>query len=138
MANRVLPVVRLFFACDSAVQDLADEKWSLKNPWHTVQMPLGVTKKFGQEVIWLYAQLTGGVGDFNMTVELDDFDTDTRIGEPSQPEPWAFVGGQLPAVELVFRMDRVPFPKPGLYVFKLNANDAELEGGTSELRVLPG
>jgi len=61
MANVVKPIVRLFFPCDDAVIDLADMKWKLTNPWHTVGMPPGVTEKFSQEVIWLYAQLTDGV-----------------------------------------------------------------------------
>lgn len=138
MANRVLPVVRLFFPCDQAVLDLTDMKWSLKNPWHTVQMPPGVSEKFAQRELWLYAQLTGGLGDFNLAVELRDGDTGARIGRPSQPERFEFVGGRLTAVEVVFKMVNVPFPKAGHYVFKLLANHAELEGGTSELRVLPG
>ncbi len=89
-------------------------------------------------MLWLYAQLTGGLGDFNLTVELRDGDSDTRIGKPSQPERFEFVGGRLPAVEAVFRMVNVPFPRAGHYTFTLLANHAELEGGTSELRVLPG
>jgi hypothetical protein len=134
----VLPVVRLFFPCDEAALDLADMKWSLKNPWHTVQMPAGVTEKFGQRELWLHAQLTGGLGEFNLTVELRESDSGVRIGRPSPPERFEFVGGQLAAVEVVFHMVNVPFPTPGHYTFKLLANRAELEGGLSELRVLPG
>jgi len=40
--------------------------------------------------------------------------------------------------EVVFRIREAPFEKPGLYEFQLMANHAELEGGTSYLRVLPG
>jgi len=60
VADIIKPVVHLFFPCDEAVLDLADEKWTLKNPWHTVAMPPGVTGNFVQEEIWLYAQLTAG------------------------------------------------------------------------------
>lgn len=134
----VLPVVRLFFPCDEAVLDLADMKWSLKNPWHTVQMPPGVTERFGQRELWLYAQLTGGLGEYKLTVELHDMDSGVRIGNPSQPERVEFVRGQLQAVDVVFRMVNVPFPKAGHDVFKLLANHTALQGGTAELRVLPG
>ena len=89
-------------------------------------------------MIWLYAQLTDGVGDFNLSVELRNHDTGVQLGR-SRPEPWEFVGGdQLTVHEVVFKMTNVPFPKPGLYVFMLKANHAELEGGAAYLRVLPG
>lgn len=138
MVDGVLPTVRLFFPCDEAILDLADGKWSLKNPWHTVQMPPGVTEKFGQRELWLYAQLTGGRGEFNLSVELRDIDFDTRIGRPSEPERREFTGRELTAVEVVFRMVHVPFPRAGQYAFKLLANHRELVGGVSYLRVLPG
>ncbi|MBX9627317.1 MAG: hypothetical protein K2X82_26175 [Gemmataceae bacterium] len=138
MADRVKPVVRLFFPCDDAVIDLADGKWMLKNPWHTVGMPPGVREKFGQRLIWLYAQLTDGVGEFDLTVELRNYDTGERLGR-SKPERWDFAGGdQLTVHEVVFKMENVPFPTPGLYVFQLMANHAELDGGAAYLRVYPG
>lgn len=138
MADRVPPIVRLFFPCDSAVLDLADLKWQLTNPWHTVAMPAGVREKFGQKVIWLYAQLTDGVGEFNLTVELRNHDTGEFVGR-SRPEWWDFLGGdQLTVHEVVFKMTNVPFPTPGLYMFRLLTNHVELEGGIAYLRVLPG
>jgi len=138
MADRVKPIVRLFFPCDAAVIDLADNKWELKNPWHTVAMPPGVTEKFGQKELCLFAQLTDGVGDFNLSVELRNFDSGIRLGR-SNPEPWDFAGGdQLTVHEVVFKMTNVPFPTPGLYAFHLMANHAETEGGVAYLRVFPG
>src|SRR2546423_427124 len=134
MADQVLPFVRLFFACDDAVIDLADMKWGLKNPWHTVWMPPGVTENFGLEELWLYAQLTDGVGEYGLTVEVRNYETGERLGR-SAPHRHEFVGGeQLLVTEFVFHLTRVPFPTPGLYVFGLMANHAELDGGTSYLR----
>jgi hypothetical protein len=138
MANQVLPIVRLFFPCDSATLDLADNKWTLKNPWHTVGMPAGLTERFIQPEIWLYAQLTDGLGKFNLVVEMRDSESQTIIGR-SRPEPRDFQGGQqLLAVEVVFKMTNVPFPRPGVYEFKLLGNYAPLDGGSAFLRVLPG
>lgn len=138
MADRVKPIVRLFFACDAAVIDLADERWMLKNPWHTVWMPSGVRGGFGPRVIWLYAQLTDGLGDSNLTVELRNYDTGERLGR-GEPERWDFDGeDRLTVHEVVFKMTNVPFPVPGLYVFQLMANLAVMADGTVYLRVLPG
>ena len=136
MADIVKPVVHLFFPCDEAVLDLADEKWTLKNPWHTVAMPPGITANFVQEEIWLYAQLTGGVGTFRFSVQLRD-ETGRVVGK-SKPSDERDLSGGNQVFEEVFHLIRVPFDTPGLYEFKLLGNHAELEGGTAYLRVLPG
>ena len=135
MAVLVKPIVRLFFACDEAVLDMEDEKWTLKNPWHTVAMPQGVAEDFCQEEIWFYAQLTEGVGTFNLSVELRD-EAGLRVGR-SKPSIREFPGGMV-MVEEVFQLTKMEFARPGLYEFVLLANHAELEGGRSYVRVLPG
>jgi hypothetical protein len=136
VADVIKPVVRLFFPCDEAILDLAEEKWTLKNPWHTVAMPPGVTGNFRQEEIWLYAQLAGGVGTFRFSVQLRD-ETGRIVGKSKPTEERELSGGNQ-VLEEVFQMTRVPFEKPGLYEFVLLGNHAELEGGTAYLRVLPG
>jgi len=135
VADVVKPIVRLFFPCDEAILDSADNKWTLKNPWHTVAMPPGTTHNFCQEEIWLYAQFSGGVGTFYLSVHLMD-DKGFVIGK-SPPSLRELSGGNQ-VFEEVFHMTRVPFARPGLYEFKLMANHAEMEGGTAYLRVLPG
>lgn len=137
MADRVLPIVRLFFACDSAIIDLSDEKWLLKNPWHTLAMPPGVKEKFVQMVIWLYAQVTDAVGEFNLRIQLQT--KDGFVLGASDVQPVVFPGtDRLAVFERVFKMTDVPFPRPDVYEFRLIANYAELEGGKFELRVLEG
>jgi len=129
MANRVLPKVRLFFPCDSATLDPADNKWVLKNPWHTVGLPPGASFPFRVVEIWLYAQLTDGIGDFQLSVQLRDSESQTILGT-SPPTQREFVGGnQWAVIEEVFHMTMIPFPRANLYEFKLLANHAELEGG---------
>jgi hypothetical protein len=98
-------------------------------------MPPGVTADFIQQEIWLYAQLTGGLGTFYLTVHLHD-ESGTRIGR-SQPSSRDFPGGLI-AIEEVFHLINVPFDRPGVYEFRLLANHAELEGGRVDLRVLAG
>jgi hypothetical protein len=136
VADVVKPVVRLFFPCDEARLDSTDQKWWLKNPWHTVQMPPGISENFAQEEIWLYAQLTGGVGTFRFSVRLQE-ETGHVIFK-SKPSDERELSGGNQVFEEVFHLTRVPFDTPGLYEFKLLGNHAELEGGIAELRVFPG
>lgn len=139
MADRVLPIVRLLFACDSVARDEVDEKWILKNPWAVVTLPEGASFPFDAEEIWLYAQLTEGVGDFQLVVEvrhLRDDGSQRRVGR-SDPVKIEFAGGnQLAVVDTVFRLTQVPFEEPGLYQFLIMANYAELKGQVAEIRVL--
>jgi len=132
MAMVVKPIVRLFFPCEDAVLDMEDGAWTLRNPLHTVSLPPGVT---GVGEIWLYAQLTEGVGTFNLSVEMRN-EEGIRIGKRSPPSNRNFPGG-VAVVEEVFHLVNVPFPRPGLYEFVLLANHAELEGGKTYLRVEP-
>lgn len=75
MPDRVLPIVRLFFVCAEAVFELEEEVWSLKAPLHTVKFPPGIKGNFRQEELWLYAQLTDGLGDFNLSVQLQHLES---------------------------------------------------------------
>ena len=136
----MLPVVRFFFACDLCVCDLADYKWSIRNPWHTVQMPPGVAKKFGQEEVWLFAQVADALGDFDFGVELRYLERTMGVGPVlcrSEVERRTF-DHKLQVHELVFRMKTVPFPKPGQYQFQLMARGHVLENGFANLDVLAG
>jgi hypothetical protein len=137
VANVVKPVVWLFFLCDEAMLELEDGKWWLKRPWPgTVTMPPGVTHNHCQEELWLYAQMSGGVGTFHLSVQLVNEDGQV-IGRTDPPITRELSGGNE-WLEEVWHWIDVPFDRPGLYEFRLVGNYAELDGGTVHLRVLPG
>jgi hypothetical protein len=137
VANVVLPTVRLFFPCEEATFEPDEGKWILKNPLHTVKMPPGVVANFVSEDIALYAQFTGGVGSFNLSVQMLDYSSGVVLGRSEAPSRWKMYGGDE-VFEDVFTMPPLRFPYPGVYVFRLIANHAALEDGTANLRVLPG
>ena len=89
--------------------------------------------------MWQYAQLTEGVGEFDLAVEMRRVlaeDKRLTIGR-SQPERIEFGGGnRLLVFDTVFHMINVPFDEPGLYEFCVMANYVELQGPTAVLRVL--
>ncbi len=134
----VRPTVRLFFTCDSAVYDLADDRWELKNPWHTVWMRRGVRRKFGVKKLTLYVQVSGGLGDFDISVVLQYLTGKVVLGR-SDPQRASFAPDErLVVTELTFDMTDVPFPRPDTYEFRLMAGGEQLEGGSALLRVHPG
>jgi hypothetical protein len=139
LADRVLPIVRLLFACDSVARDEIEEKWILTNPWALVTLPEGASFPFDAEEIWLYAQLAEGVGQLQLAVEvrhLRDDGSERKVGR-SEAVEIDFVGGQqLAVIDTVFHMTQVPFDEPGLYQFRVMANYAELRGQVAEIRVL--
>ena len=140
MADFVLPAVKLIFPCDAAVINLADLKWELKNPWAVVRLPQGAKFPFRVVDLWVYAQLTDGVGSFDLRVEMRqrrDDGTQRTVGA-SVPTRIDFPGGhQLRAFDTAFQLKKVPFREAGLYEFYVTADGhGELQGRTAELRVL--
>ncbi len=145
--SRQRPIVRFFAVCADATLaipesgDLQAGWWELHNVLHTVWMPPGIVKGFGQKELFIYAQLTDGLGTFHLGVSVEEVDLANpkrnRLMGRSYPCPMTFTD-PWQVVEEVFRLIRVPFPKPGQYRFQLLENGAELEGGTVFLRVMPG
>ena len=139
MAHRVLPRVRMLFPCDDAVLRASDNKWVLTNPWAVVALPPGAHFPFDLQEMWLYAQLTDGVGESDLHVKMllvqaDDSRKAIHRGEPRRLEFPA--GQQLQVFDTVFHMTNVPFDKPGVYEFQVWANYVELQGQTAQIRVL--
>ncbi len=145
--NRPRPIVRFFAVCVDAELnappsgDLASGWWELRNVLHTASMPPGVTENFGVEELFVYLQLSGGVGEYTVqiaVVEADLYDPDqSRLVRRSDsitvtfPDTWD-------VVEETVQLLRVPFPRPGQYQFRLMENGQQLEGGSTFLRVLSG
>ena len=145
--NRPRPVVRIFAVCTDAdlatpeSGDLASGWWELKNFLHTVWMPPGVVKGFGVEELFVYAQLTDGVGAVSLGITVEEINLTNsnrnRLVGRSNPEVMTF-NDTWEVVEVTFKLVRVPFPRPGQYHFRLMENGQQLEGGSAFLRVLPG
>ena len=139
MADRVLPLVRLVFPCDAAVIDLSDMTWELKNPWLDLALPAGARFPFRQEKICVYAQLTDGVGSFDVRIELRQLMDNGRrtIGVGASTRVEFPANRRLFASEVVFELEMVPFREAGLYELYLASDEGEpLEGQSAVIRVL--
>lgn len=101
-------------------------------------MPAGKSERHIEASLYLYAQLTEGVGEFNFSVQMRVFEANITLGNKGPVSKLQFSEDRLEVLEEVFHLTNVPFPRPDLYEFKLIANHAELEGGSCFLRVLAG
>ena len=140
MADRVLPLVRLMFPCDEALIDFDDLTWDLKNPWLEISLPAGVRFPFRHDNLWVYAQLSDGLGAFDVRVELRQLmDNGGRrtIGSGPSTRMEFRAERRLYALATAFELKMVPFREAGLYEFYLTAGDGEfLEGPTAVIRVI--
>jgi hypothetical protein len=139
MADAILPTVRLMFACDEPLIDLADSKWVLKHPWSVVRLPAGASFPFRHGELWVYAQLTDGVGVFDVAAEMCQVMDDGShrwIGR-TETTRLDFPGGQqLLAFDMAFRLRKAPFRSAGIYEFRMVAEGEVLPGVTASIRVL--
>lgn len=143
MADRVLPSVRLLLPCDTANFDLSDERWVLKNPWGTVELPPGQTFPMRVTEMWVYTQFVDGLGTFDLAVELLRVmgDESRRSIGTSATTPIKFSAGeQLSIRGSAFGLKRVPFRGAGLYELRAvsvtDVGSEVLAGRTAEVRVL--
>jgi hypothetical protein len=95
--------------------------------------------------MWVYAQFTDGVGEFDLAMEMRFVqvdDTRTVIGR-GKPTRLTFPAGrQLQAFDRAFRLTNVPFKEQGMYEFAVvvvsdkASQVVPLAGETALFRVL--
>src|SRR5207245_222412 len=108
-----------------AVYDLRTDRWMLTNPWSTVALPPGAKFPFRAEELWVYVQLTDGLGEFDLAVEMRHLVDD----HPARVVGWSPVTklefpatGRLLAIDTAFAMRGVPFREPGMYEIRVFAD----------------
>jgi hypothetical protein len=138
MADRVLPIVQLFFPCESATLDLVDEKWLLKGPFYAVEAPTDLAFPFQVGELFLYVQLLYGVGTFNLAIQFVDQESGVILATSGPIQRIFSAANRSSVTEEVFELRNLTFPRPGVYEFRLVGNHTELQGGIAVLRVLGG
>ena len=142
------PTARLFVLCAEAALnapssgDLLEGWWELSNLYHTVYMPPGVSSHFQVARFYAYAQLTDGLGDYQIGISIIEADLANpgrdRVVGHSDPEPALSFTNPWEVHEVAFTFRDIPFIRPGQYRFELRENGRPLEGGISFLRVMSG
>ena len=135
VSDRVAPIVPLIFPCEFATLDLADEKWQLKQPLHFVRLPDDKSFPFRVDEFWLYAQLMYGLGEFNLSVQLIEQESGIIVGRSEVIQRLFDARNRWKAIEEVFRLRGMVFPRSGIYELRLIGNHQVLPGGVSVLRV---
>lgn len=140
MADRVFPIVRLLFPCQQADHQPDQSQVLILNPLAVSSLPAGMTFPYDVTALWVYAQVTDGVGRFDLSVELRrvyDDDTPAEVVTTSGADTRHFPGGgQLAVEDVVVRLTDVPLDGPGLYEFRMLADGQQLDGPAAVLRVL--
>ena len=137
--NRVFPTVTLAVPCLKAEYDTQTGEVVVRNPLAVIGLPPGQSFPFDAEEVWVYAQLTGGLGAFRLAIELRErlLDGSERVVGRSGMGDWTFTpGNRLFVIDAVFCLTAVPFDNPGLYEFWVLADDQELDGHVPVLRML--
>jgi hypothetical protein len=138
MANHLLPVVKLFFACEEATFDHDAAAYRLVAPLHALVMPPGVTEKFECEGFDCYAQLSDAMGTFRFSVQVLPGDLDVVIYQSPSIQLTFTPRSRIGAFDVVFRLRRVRFRQPDFYRVRLMCNHTPLPNGLIWLRVLGG
>lgn len=139
MAPAVRPIVRLVMPCDEVHHDPAADRVTLIDPLPVAALPPGQSFPVVVTELWVYTQLTEGVGTFRLSVEVrqvyDEGIPPRPVGR-SETRHLTFPGAnQLNVYDVPFRVTDVPFEGPGFYEFRVLADDQELQGQTALMRV---
>ena len=134
----VLPTARISVVCRAAVPN-ADGSWTLHEPLSTITPNRGGKKGYRLPSVWVYSQLSDGDGVFNLSVEMWTRDTGSLFEKA--PVVRSDVTRQtfphrLTVVEYGVEFTEVPFPRPGLYEFRVLADGRAVGDNPAFLRVL--
>jgi hypothetical protein len=113
--NGLNPVVRYMVLCDDILRDSSNpRRVHLIGPISAIRS--SATPPFPSEhpKLCIFLHLTDCRGNGNIRVDIVHADSDVTIFR-SQVWPVQFSGDPLEVYGLVFRLQQIPFPEPGLY-----------------------
>ena len=133
----ILPMVRRLIACDAAYFDDDEGRWVMKGPWSVRFLDEGVEFPFQPAELWVYIELTGGLGPVCLGVLVDrktDFMESPEPAEDFQPqfhtvwarantEPYSFPPDASRQTVFVVSVPlaELEFPDEGAYEFRVLA-----------------
>jgi hypothetical protein len=133
--KKVPIVVRTMLLCEKASEK--NGIWTLENPLSGILVMPGIDGAHTLQQVWLYTQLSGGLGSYNLSVQVRAIDEDFILGRSSTTAQEFPVERDM-VLEQVFRFKHLQFPKSELYEFQLFANHVPVEDGAVFLSVLLG
>lgn len=143
------PRALLVLPVREAVFDLATESWDVRGPWGPYRfLPPGANFPFRELDVWVYTQLTGGLGPIRLAVEFRQ-----RIDRGTNQFEWRSISQSVPTViefapstarlvvyDTAFRFKKLPFREEGVYEFRVCAESATgfqaVNGPTAEVTML--
>lgn len=133
-------IVRNVIVCEDVIQGPGG-RCTLVTPLTDLGMARGVRERWVMPRCAVYVQLTDGLGDYRIDVEIRAFDSNFRIN-PRAPQTVSFGAHGTPSrdtvIECVFRYRNLHIVRPEKYVFQVMSNYVELPNGAAEVSILPG
>ena len=113
------PKTNAMLICDYVITERETNKKSLIGVFENIGAATFPCTHFAMSV---YIKLTDAQGGYQFRLELVDLQSDLMIGKSEIPEE-VRVPSPLDAHELVFNLRGVRFLHPGIYEFRIFAND---------------
>ena len=113
------PKTNAMLICDYVITERETNKKSLIGVFENIGAATFPCTHFAMSV---YIKLTDAQGAYRFRLDLIDLKTDTVVGKSEMPEE-VRVPSPLDAHELVFNLRGVRFMHPGIYEFRIFAND---------------
>ena len=124
MANGQQPVVLRIELFESVRHDPATNALVPTHPIRDVTLPAGSPFLYLFNEIWVYAQLTGPAGTYDLSAECRLPGTPWVLGKSAESRT-RFPGNGI--VEYACRFPQLPLPTPGQYEFRVLADGVPLE-----------
>jgi hypothetical protein len=124
MANGQHPVVQVIQLFESVARDPATNALMWGKLLHGVDLPPGPPFLYLLDEIWLYAQLTGPAGTYELSAECRLPGTPWVLGRSGESRT-RFPGNGI--IEYACRFPQLPLPTPGQYEFRVLADGVPLE-----------
>jgi hypothetical protein len=125
LAPARIPNVRHFIACARVERSPSGRTVSLINLLHTLRPLAGHGFPLRFPEIWLYAQMSDGLGELAFQLQVVECDSETSI-RSSAPVTMDLGTDPLIVFGWPVRLLALEFPRPGLCEFRLHCNGQEL------------
>lgn len=131
MATNVLPIAKAVYLSDDVVQDRQSRKLHVVGIFNAIRPPGQQTYPYQPRQICVFAQLTGGLGEVSVHVEIVEAATEEAI-YVFQEQRIRFATRRS-TVSACFRIRDCEFPAAGVYIVELYCNGLFLDDRALEL-----
>lgn len=125
MVTSVVPVTKALYLCDEVLGDPSNQKVHLLGVFNAVRPADEGAYPYHLPRLCVFAQLAGGVGMLPFRVDVVDAQDQSIVY--TSPEWQVRFRNRHTTVSACFRVLDLPFPRPGVYIVELYAQNTFLD-----------